>query len=370
MEDELQSEFRRLLDMADSAKHGEERQAILQKAVDVADRMNDLESRMWTRLELIREATGYNDTIQMLVFFPPLIRLMDDYRDEPECAQFRERILWKYKWVIEEARDFYQITGEQMERLAEDMKRRYVEYGYSLRPYYQHLMIYYQGVDDEKAEECYREFLSASRDSLSDCRACECSTHIEYLLYADRVKEAYEKSRPVLSRRITCDEQPYRTELAIIEYVVISELNGKIRQQLLLEKMDQYVRDARYALDTRRLLLEYTGVLLCYYALFEPEKALPWIKKNPEFTEKFRDPRGIFYFCLGMLIFIRNLKGKKTYRMKISSQYRFYNENGIYNTGEMREFYYSRAKMIAGQFEKNQGRCCYSELLRLLDEES
>ena len=164
-------------------EHGTVRKEMLKSAIKEADRIGDYDDKMKFRLELMEECCFYGDDLQVLLLMPEVLQLYDGHIVVESYDVYLYDIIWNYKWVLSTAVDYYQVSREQFEAMAEDFKRRCLENGYSLRAYHAHKSSFYRYIDKEIAEKEFQMFLKTPRDSISDCKACEQNREVSYYLF-------------------------------------------------------------------------------------------------------------------------------------------------------------------------------------------
>src|SRR5437867_1014482 len=111
-------EIDELLGRADTLRHGAARIALVEEAVNLADRHNDTDAGFDARLEFVSAALFAGQPDRMLVAFAWMLAQFD--RD-PELYD-AHRLLWQYKWVVNALPDFPQITRVQIEEMFADME--------------------------------------------------------------------------------------------------------------------------------------------------------------------------------------------------------------------------------------------------------
>ena len=114
--------YRNLLASAESLSYGDERVAIVEKAMAVADLHQDEDLQFKVRLQYIREvqeAGGYPE--KYMAVFPWLLAYIDKKNDIWDMYQ----VLWYYKWVTGSMTSFPSISKAQIINALEDLKNRY-----------------------------------------------------------------------------------------------------------------------------------------------------------------------------------------------------------------------------------------------------
>lgn len=344
--------------------HGKERMHLYQQGWELADQMGDYESQFRFRDEYLCEACFYGDAMQMYVVFPIMLKKHDEYVKEHGYDPHTKDILWNYKWVLENAHFFYQISKEQFERFSQDFKRRCEENGYSLRTYYEYGYNFYERIDKEKAESFYQQFLKCKRDRLSDCEACERDQEVKYLLVSGQKEKALEKAQDLFERRLTCKEVPDITYGRLLQYYNQQMLIGVIEYSDEIHNLQEKLK---YSIQSRQICVEYVGDLLLSYSLTNKAKALNWFKKYCDYIENMNNPHYKFYFAIGAMHFFGEMTDKENYRMKLKSGYSQYRENGVYRPGELFHYYKEIAVEIASKLDKRNGTDCFSQIVERVE---
>ena len=356
--------IRELFRAAEGMPHDAERIDVYEQAMDLAKQEDLADLQIEAHRRLIWEHVFYQDMMQMFIMYPALLRTVDRYvAENGRMPQDIFLVLWTYKFLLEQATVFYQVTRQQFDRMAEDCIRRYREGMYGVRSVYLDLCIFYMEIDPETAKKYYREYLRQKRDSMSDCLGCERAMEVKVLLDCGQEKEAYAKSEPLFKKNgiFSCAVQPGGVSAYFIKYLVKRRIEGKDIQEQLEAKRAEYAATVRRYVLRQYDLFGEIGDLLMYYSLFEPEKSLGWFKKYYNFAEKHRVPRHVMDFSMGMMLFLNRVRsgkknGKLTYRMKLSPAYTLYREDGEYDIQELYAYYDGLAYDIAKKFEESQGR--------------
>ena len=331
--------------------------AYLHDAIREADELEDYDWQIKLRIELMSQCDFHSDALEMYVVMPQVIKLYDEHSARFGENKHTHTVLWHYKWLIETAIEFYQISIEQFEGLAEDLKRRFMSEGYSLRPYHSARFTFYKYIDWEKAEESYQQFLKEERDSLSNCPACERAKEVEYLLDCDNLERARQRAKDLFERKLSCMEVPEATYGDFLRYYNLKLCAGeRDYEQDASICCDQVVKAIRF----RKIAFEYSGDVMLYYSLTDTKKAFNWFKQHWAEHEANRDPMRGLYFALGMTHFWKNLpnfwkKAGDTYRMRLPSSFPLYQEDGVYELARLREYYETEALDCIRKFDERNG---------------
>lgn len=346
----------------DTASHGKESIELLKLGYEEADKIKNYDYQMTFRLEYIEESCFYSDCMLAMVVFPQVLKLHDDYEKEYGRDPFEDDVMWKYKWILENAKEFYQIDLPQFEALLEDYKQRCLKYGHSLRVYYQKKFEFYLHVDRTIAEEAFQKFREQPWDGFCDCKACERNEEIKYLLMSDRYEEAKEAAKPIFRRLLTCMEIPENTFARFLQYYNLKIAQG---DESCLETAKDFCEKVRYSITTKQIGIEFVGDILLFYSMTNRSKALNWFKKYCNFFEENLNPVQKFYYALGMLRFLRNLEGKETYRMRLSPVFKFYQEDDTYSVLELKKYYDDYIKDFVKKIDRRNGNDYYQKIYEI-----
>ena len=144
------------------APHGTERLNAIAEAIREADEAGAHSWRFHFRFQNIQESIFYDDAFKAILCFPELLKIYDDH---PELEdEYADDMLLAFKWIIENAWDFHQVSREQIERNFEEYKRRCEYYGVSLRVYHMKKCNYLRMVDLEACKREYEAFKACKRD--------------------------------------------------------------------------------------------------------------------------------------------------------------------------------------------------------------
>ncbi|MEU1808059.1 hypothetical protein [Micromonospora aurantiaca (nom. illeg.)] len=132
-----------------------------------------------------------------------------DKDPQPYHQRYTHQLLWFFKYMVNAMVKFPELPLDRTYAVLDDMERRYRDSGHSLQAVYKHryLVAAHLG-DDEAAEQWYRKWMTAPRDTLSDCAGCDPTTQVAHLVRHGRHEEAVALAEPVLAGRLTCSEQP------------------------------------------------------------------------------------------------------------------------------------------------------------------
>src|SRR5262249_61142281 len=127
-----QAQINDLLYEAAVLPHGASKVALLEEAVRLADSHGDIGLGFDVRKDLVNACNFSGFPEKTLVAFSWRLAQVDRSPEE-----FDENdLLWEYKWIATLLPQYPQITRTQILEMLDDLKRRYLHAGSSLRPVY------------------------------------------------------------------------------------------------------------------------------------------------------------------------------------------------------------------------------------------
>ena len=269
------------------APHGTERLNAIAEAIREADEAGAHSWRFHFRFQNIQESIFYDDAFKAILCFPELLKIYDDH---PELEdEYADDMLLAFKWIIENAWDFHQVSREQIERNFEEYKRRCEYYGVSLRVYHMKKCNYLRMVDLEACKREYEAFKACKRDGYSDCQACETNFEMQIALALGDEEEALRIAKPLLDGDLRCGEIPHYTYCYLTEHYLFA---GNTEEASYYgELTERYTQGDPEFLDA-------TGILLSLYSATSPSQGWNVFKqclpsyvscKNPSMRLWFAD---------------------------------------------------------------------------------
>lgn len=181
---------------------------LLEEAIKIADTANDVEAGYDARKLLMDATYAAGFPKKQLLAFAWMIK-----QYEAETIHIDEySLMWRYKWVINNAIDFPEISKQQIEHLFEDMKQKYLNLGYSLKPYFKlRIMIAMRTGNAEEVSRSLIEWKAAKKDHMNDCPACETHNEVTLQFFHHEYQNAVDKAQALISGRQKCGEVPHLT---------------------------------------------------------------------------------------------------------------------------------------------------------------
>lgn len=247
-----------LLDSIYDLEHGTPKLKALASAIEEADKNSADYWRLYFRHEYIQESIFHGDNFKAIIQFPEYLKLFDEH---PEFEDdMSHEMMWTFKNVLENMKDYYQISRKEIEHYFEEFKKRSQKYGESLRVYYMKKCRLYLHMDKQLAKDAYEKFQKFPRTANSDCLACEMNFDMECALEFGNEEQALHIAKPILEGERRCAEIPHDTYAELAKYYLY---HGNLDEALY------------YATRCERLItgepefLEQTGFLLEVYSVID-----------------------------------------------------------------------------------------------------
>ena len=285
-----------LLSEAYSMPDGQAKLLLLEEAARIADNLNDIDRGYDIRTDIIYQGVFSGYAMNAIVAFSWCLAQFDK---DPERYSSYD-LLWEYKWILGHVDDFPDIPLNKADEIFEDMRRRYLEYGASLRPYYslkcRHMMKLGQKVE---AEEFYTKWINASRDYLNDCTACDLDNEIEYMIYIGDYEKALEMAKPILSNQLKCGEVPHITYHKFL--IPLLKLGKKEEAQQMHDKGYKLIN------KNREFIAEVSNHMI-YLTITDPQKALSVFESHFQWAYETLSLYRKFLFYLASWVLFLKLK--------------------------------------------------------------
>ncbi|MBC1454143.1 hypothetical protein HB767_04125 [Listeria welshimeri] len=250
-----------------------EKVKVLERIIAGADLYNNIEDGIEAREMLIDTCLTVGFPKKQLQAFSWLIKKWEDV--DSDYYIDTDNLFWNYKWISADLPTFDEVSKAQIDGLLNDMKEKFEQQNYSLRPYYKVCTLAAMSMGDvEKAKELFEKWSITEGDYLNDCPACETSDQVHYFCFIQDYETAEKTAKPIIEGKQRCAEVPHLTygNMALA-YLTLGD-----------EKMAQECFDTGYPLvEKQSSLLPPLGQLLKYLVLTnQTEKARDVINTNLE----------------------------------------------------------------------------------------
>ncbi|WP_339155439.1 hypothetical protein [Actinomadura luteofluorescens] len=193
--------------------YGEARTVLIEDALRRAEAAGDEVLAFHVRVRL---TDAYRYGGEPVKAFATFSRTLADHDRDPVRFDETHSLLWQMKAVVSSLTSFPQIPLDRAYAVLDDMERRYKAGGHSLQAVYHYRNVVARHIGDGSAHEWFVKWRAAERDELSDCEGCDPTGMARHLVEAGRYEEAFEIAAPVLSARLSCNEQPQSIQTALL----------------------------------------------------------------------------------------------------------------------------------------------------------
>lgn len=342
----------------DQIAHGRVRLDAIYSAIQQADQERDYENGFLFRGELIKESAFYSDYMDAYIIFPEYYAMYEKYPELKEMYSWN--VIWKFKWVIENSKCFYQISMNEARKYLDHFKSMSDNLGYSLRTYYYMLFRLYGHSDLEKANQYYEKFQAEPRDDLSDCKACEIGSEIELQLLNGKEELALAMLKPLSFGIYSCTEQPAFTYAKFGEYYF-----GKGEY----EEAETYYKKYYSRIVRDRLYSDQIGNMLGNCSFINTDYALKiFLKYFPTVLES-REPAEIVNFSQGACYLWKQImieKKKEKLKMKLPKRFQGYREDDCYDLNVLYAYFLKQAEQIGKLLDESNESLEYTNRMNVL----
>ncbi|WP_433464583.1 hypothetical protein [Spirillospora sp. CA-128828] len=193
--------------------YGEARTVLVEDALRRAEAAGDEVLAFHVRVRL---TDAYRYGGEPAKAFATFGRTLAEHDRDPARFDETHSLLWQMKAAVSSLTLFPEIPLDRAYAVLDDMERRYKAAGHSLQAVYHYRNVVARHIGDGSADEWYLKWRTAERDDLSDCEGCDPTGMARHLVEAGRYEEAFEIAAPVLSSRLSCNEQPQSIQTALL----------------------------------------------------------------------------------------------------------------------------------------------------------
>jgi tetratricopeptide (TPR) repeat protein len=346
LEDKYDEIFDELYDMSYS-------KSSLKKAQDlfkVAETMNNLESMFEAQNEVMDHSNFTGNIEIFMTSFAWCRAMVDKYP-----GKFSDYdIIWKYKWAIDHALDFPQISLEKINELFEDLKSRSSANEKSRSITTLRMTMWRICNEPAKLVEAVQNFQKSIRDSNSDCAACLADLELQALLYLGRDEEAIQKAQPIITGKLTCAEIPHYTYGHILCATHQSDpdlalaYHKKGYKMVKDHSIDFIHNHMKYLINTEQL----SAALIMF------EKHLKQLKDST--------PINRLQFCLNSLKLMKKLQEAKQTEVSINlpQGYKDLSAEGKVEVRKLKTTLHDQAQNLVKSFDARNGNSAFEKILK------
>lgn len=342
--------YRNLIDSAESLPYGDERVAVMEKAIALADLHQDEDLQFKSRLQYVREvqeAGGFPE--KYMAVFPWLLAYIDKNNAFWESYQ----VLWYYKWVTGTMTSFPSISKKQIVDALEDLKRRYRQVTGSDLVYHDCCRSIYGDLGDWEEATKHQEAIEKlhSREILRDCKACVLNSDVTYLVGIGKVEESLKVATPILEGELSCRSVPHTTYRRFIPELVY--LNRHEEAMEMAKKLFSLLKDDdRDDYTKGYTLLGFMGITQNF------DKGLTFFEVHFPNAFMVRSKWSKYHFYLHARLFFDQLKqhsATQEIELKLPTKHLLYNAKNTYSLENLIAWFDKEIAEIEAAFNARNG---------------
>ena len=291
--------FSQMEDEFQQYDRGEARLNAIRKAISEADLACDLRWQFWFRYDYVEESIFCGDRYYALICFPELLKLYQSNEALQEDAQIAHSFLITFKWIVEAAPEFPQISKDEIDGYFREFKKELRKQGKSLSGYYMKRNLFYMHVNRDIASMCFYRFLDEPLDDSSDGRALYFNQQAEYYLYAGEEEKALHAAKDIFAGKLTGSSLPQITYHKFIAYYV---------KQRRFEEAADLAQKCEHRINGDPYYHDLIGTFLTLYAAHDLPHACALFNRNyPDYLAS-KNPWLRVLFAIGASHLFEKLK--------------------------------------------------------------
>ncbi len=357
---DIPRDIRELVSQVQKLPHGPAEIELLDEAIRLADNYQRADLGFSLRKLMLSAAAFGGAPDKLLVAFSWCLSQCDE---DPE--QFPEvDILWEYKWVIGNLRNFPQISRDKVEELYVDMDHRLKKNGFSDRPV---LKLRWRSAmhsgEMEKAAMIFNRWKIAPIDRINDPAVGDRNDVIEYECIRGNYEKALRIAAPILSGELVNEGAVPHTTLGMVVLPLfhLNQVKRAVNYHYwgiqLMNKNPQYLYQFGQHLEFLALTGNLERGLRILEAVF-----LHFLQSKAYFRK--------FQFALGALLLFRILRedNRQEIALKLPKSFPLYEKEGRYSTESIITWLEAELEEIANLFANHfQNRHAHQTIARQAD---
>jgi hypothetical protein len=344
---DYRQEVEELLSRANAIPFSLARVSLTEEAVRLADLHEDVKLGFRVRQEHIESTIFAGQTDQAIVAFSWCLAQFD--HNQQQFPAFT--LLWQYKWVACNLTEFPHVSREQIEGMLSDMGLRYDRQGASPSTIWKlRRDVAVDMGDRATAEMAHHEYQKYPRDQLSDCRACELDSHIDYYSFLGNDEQSVAQAKPILEGRASCAEVPHRTYPKLL--LPLLRL-GRGEEAMRYHRRGYQMiagNGAKFIRATARHLqwLALTGNFPKGISVLEKELAAALQTVCPGW-------RFDFFLATQLLLELLAESGRQTVKLRLPDSFPARTDTGRYGLTVLHGWFTGQLNALAAQFDARNG---------------
>ena len=338
---------------------GEPRLKRIREAITEADQKQILEWQFRFRYDYLEESIFCGDRYFAMIIFPEMLSLYEKHESLYQDARISHDMLICFKWIVEAAPEFPQISRAEIDSYFRLFKKMLLEQGKSLSIYYMKHCLFYLNVDKAIAAADFYRFLEEPLDDISDGRALYYDQQAMYYLTIGEEEKALEAAKLIFAGKLKSNALPQATYHDFIRYYL---------------EREQYAHAVHYAFLTERrgacdpYYLDIIGTLLTLYSITKIPDGLRLFSIHYALYQTSKNPLLKMLFAIGSYHLFRAMNEEKHH--VILEQLRVARDSEIFRNPpeKIAEYFYQAADGWVQKFDSRNGTDVFSRMLHLLDD--
>jgi tetratricopeptide (TPR) repeat protein len=344
----------RLIEQSGEVPEGDEQISLCEEAVRAADAAGDLKLQYYARDKLVSAGLFGGHTEKALVAYSWCLAQFD--KNPGVFSQWT--ILWKYKWMMGQVRNFPQVPKDRIYEMLDDLTDRMRKAGYGMRAVYNQRYRLEKFWDNKAlAVEYFRKMEEQPRDEISNCSACELDDRVSFHIYCGEDARALELARPIVEGQETCGSVPHHTYANLLLPLVRL---GRQPEALVYHR-----RGYELIADNLRYL-DDIGDHLIFLALTENfERALSLFAKHYSWIEKSKDlfHRFGFFRAAWLLFELVAVQERKPLRLALPRSFPGYQIGEEYDPVTLAAWFKDAAAELGRRFDERNDTDAFASLM-------
>ncbi|MCR4647107.1 MAG: hypothetical protein K5695_17160 [Oscillospiraceae bacterium] len=332
---------------------GVPRLTAMRDAIHEADQQQDMEWMFWFRYDYLEESIFCGDRYYAMIIFPELLSIYDKYPKLQENPRICRSMLVAFKWIVEAAPEFPQVSRAEIDSYFRLFKRRLIEQGCSLSIYYMKRSLFYMHVDRSIAAMCFYRFVDAPLDSISDGKALYYDQQVQFYLFEDDEVKALKAAEQIFSGKLKSNSLPQATYHDFIRYYLYK---GNF------DEASRYARMTEHRVTGDPYYLDVVGTLMSLYSVTDPAQGAALFNKNYPVFAASKNPWLRMLFLIGAA----HLTARFAKDGAIPESFCIPPELSVSGAEELAAWFDREAADNARKFDDRNGTDDYTQMLRQL----
>ncbi|MBQ7003001.1 MAG: hypothetical protein IJN57_03375 [Oscillospiraceae bacterium] len=333
---------------------GVSRLQAIRSAIAEADQKNNLYWRFRFRFLYVKESIFCGDRYFAMICFPEILSLYDEYEDLQNDEETAYQMLVAFKWIVEAAPEFPQISKAEIDSYFRLFKRRLREQCCSPSIYHMKRNLFYIHCDPAIAAAEFYRFLEAPLDDISDGRALYYDQQVIYYLSIGEEEKALDAAKDIFSGKLTSNALPQATYHEFIKFYLKT---GR------LSEAAEYAKLTERRVNKDPYYLDIIGTLMTLYSILDPEHGKALFHDNYPIYADSKNPSLRMQFAIGAYHLFRSLADDAALPAvpKDTDLYPVFERGAV---REAERCFYEAAHELASAFDQRNGTDDFMTMLQ------